>query len=283
MIKRIYRKVEYRLGPAIFGNTLGFEKNKVWRSYHNLCRQEFSTYGQELPSKAVGELKKDRLSILSRQDVTKLALQVSNYFGESDAVYSEMSTSEAVKNAKYIFEILKKAERDVINFYGSYFQPYWIKIQRTNPGKTTAASSFGWHIDDNHKELMKLFVYLNDVSESNGAFRAFPWSHSRRILLKGFRSNGEATRVAAQPIADKYLNANPRSLKILEGIAGTVLSFDNNLVHKGTAPRMGYRDAIQIPVYPSKVPLTLEMIQRALLSPQKRDYPMNPEENDFGY
>lgn len=284
MISRIRKKIEYRFGPVIFGNTLGFEKNELWRNFHDSCKKSFAA-SNNIPSHstAAKELKRDRLTILSKQEVSTLAKGVADYFGNSDDVYSEMPSEVALTFAPQIFNLLKKAESDVFSYYGSYFQTYWILIQRTTPGKTTAASSFGWHIDDNPKEFMKLFVYLNDVFDTNGAFRAFSWKHSRKILLKGFRSNGEVTRVNAQPLADNYLAKKSHALKVLEGPEGTVLAFDNNLVHKGTAPETGYRHAIQIPIYPSKNPLTLEMVERSLLSPRKRDYPQNPENNDFGY
>lgn len=285
MVKKLKAVLLYRLGPAVFSNTLSDEKNRIWRNFHKSCQQEFNIANpkRQARSKSAAELKRDRLSILSRTNVEELAIKIDKEFGDSNLVYSEIPAANAIKYADFIYTILKSAEKDVLDFYGSYFQPYWISIQRTTPGKTTAASSFGWHIDDNPKEMLKLFVYLNDVGESNGAFRAFPQKDSRRILLKGFRSNGEITRVAAQPIVDMYLRKNPKSLKILEGPAGTILAFDNNLVHKGTAPMVGYRHAIQIPIYPSKVPLNLEMVKSALLSSKKRDYPLNPYKNDFGH
>lgn len=283
MLRKFRSKYRYMLGTVVFSNSLGIKTNRTWRNFHKSCQQESRISRQISHSKGVRELKKDRLTVLSRQKVTDLARQVDNYFAESSDVYSRMPVTEAVKHSESIFKILKNAEQEVMDYYGSYFQPYWIVIQRTTPGKTSADTSFGWHMDDNPREMIKLFVYLNDVGESNGAFRAFSLRHSRRILLKGFRSDSSAVRLKSQAIADKHLQKNPQSLKVLEGPEGTVLAFDNNLVHKGTSPRVGYRHAIQIPVYPSKVPLNLEMIERALLSPQKRDYSLNPENNDFGY
>jgi hypothetical protein len=283
MLRKFKAKYWYMFGTVVFSNSLGIKTNRIWHNFHKSCQRQSRISRQISPSRLVYELKKDRLTVLSRQNVTDLARQVNNYFAESNDVYSQMPVTEAVKHSESIFKILKNAEQDVIDYYGSYFQPYWMQIQRTTPGKTTADSSFGWHMDDNPREMIKLFVYLNDVSESNGAFRAFSLRHSRRILLKGFQSNSPATRLKSQTIADKHLKKYPQSLKVLEGPEGTVLAFDNNLVHKGTAPRVGYRHVIQIPVYPSKIPLNLEMIERALLSPQKRDYALNPENNDFGY
>jgi hypothetical protein len=284
MLRRALKYFEYRFGPAIHGNTLGLEFNRNWAKYHKDCRKSISSNQLHTDDHLLKarELSKDRLSVLTQVDTEQLSKLVSDYFGDSNQVYSEMPPELSVQYTDMLFKILKQAEPYVTAYYGSYFQPYYMLIQRTTPGKTTAASSFGWHIDDNPKELMKLFVYLNDVSESNGAFRAFPWSFSRKILMKGFRSNGESTRVNAQPLADNFLSKNPGALKILEGSKGTILAFDNNLVHKGTAPRIGYRHAIQIPIYPSLVPLNKEMVRRALSSSRSHDYPRNPYINDYG-
>lgn len=134
--------------------------------------------------------------------------------------------------------VLKNSEQDVIGYSSSYFQPYLIQIQRTTPGKTQADSPFVWHMDDNPREMLKLFVYLNDVKESNGAFRVFSLKHSRRILMKGFQSNCPDARIKSQAIADSHLHKNPKSLKVLEGPERTVLAFDNYLIHKGTAPKI---------------------------------------------
>ena len=284
MLRRALKYFEYRFGPAIHGNTLGFELNRSWAKYHKECKNSY--FNNPLHSEnhliKARELSNDRLSVLTRVETDKLSKSVSDYFGDSNQVYSEMPPEISVQYTEILYKILKQAEPYVTAYYGSYFQPYYMVIQRTTPGKTTAASSFGWHIDDNPKELMKLFVYLNDVSESNGAFRAFPWRFSRKILIKGFRSNGESTRVNAQPLADNYLSKNPTALKILEGLTGTILAFDNNLVHKGTAPKIGYRHAIQIPIYPSLVPISEEMVRKALSSSRSCDYPKNPYVNDYG-
>jgi hypothetical protein len=192
MLRKFKAKYWYMLGTVVFSNSLGIKTNSIWRNFHKSCQRQSRISRQISPSKLVYELKKDRLTVLSRQNVTDLARQVDNYFAESNDVYSQMPVTEAVKHSESIFKILKNAEQEVIDYYGSYFQPYWMQIQRTTPGKTTADSSFGWHMDDNPREMIKLFVYLNDVGESNGAFRAFSLRHSRRILLKGFQSNSSA-------------------------------------------------------------------------------------------
>jgi hypothetical protein len=81
---------------------------------------------------------------------------------------------------------------------------------------TATTASFGWHIDDNPQQLMKIFLYLNDVEENNGAFRALPLHDSRKLLRAGFISNSIETRQKNQSLVQKYLQKNPDSLTISE-------------------------------------------------------------------
>ena len=67
----------------------------------------------------------------------------------------------------------------------------------------------------------------------------------------------------------------------LEGKAGTLLMFDNNLVHKGTPPVEGFRQLAQIEVYPSMKQITEGQVFNALTRPILFDYPRNPKTNDI--
>lgn len=278
----VLRKFEYRYGPYLFGNTLGFEVNRAWKNFVSDCQKVYRGKKRAGVGTPAATMQDQGLAVLGQINVEELAVAVEAYFGNDQKVYAAMDTAEAAKLAPLVFKALQSVQHEVEAFFGSHFQPYWISIQKTCPGPTSSASSFGWHIDDNPKEMIKVFVYLNDVSESNGAFRAFPWKITKKLLKDGFRSNSEMVRMANHEKINKYLEDNPDSLLVLEGPKGTVLGFDNNLVHKGTAPRQGYRLAIQIPVIPSLTPITLEQVEKALSSPGKRDYPLNPYVNDYG-
>ena len=278
----VLRKLEYRYGPYLFGNTLGFAINRTWKNFVSDCKMVYPIKNKAVTGTPAARLQDQGLAVLGKTNVDELASHVEAYFGSENKVYAAMNSAEALKLAPQVLNVIQSVQLEVEAFFGSHFQPYWISIQKTAPGPTSTASSFGWHIDDNPKEMIKLFVYLNDVSESNGAFRAFPWKVTKKLLKDGFRSNSEMVRMANHEKINKFLEANPKSLLVLEGPKGTVLGFDNNLVHKGTAPREGYRLAIQIPIIPSMAPITLEQVEKALQSPGKRDYPVNPYINDFG-
>jgi hypothetical protein len=193
-----------------------------------------------------------------------------------------LSRDRAVGLSSHIFAALECVAPHIETFYDAHFQPYWIQIQRTIPGQVESGSAFQWHIDDNPRQVMKVFVYLNDVTEANGAFRALPYHDSQALLRGGFRSWTPELRQLGQSLVEDHLKRFPDSERVLEGGQGTVLCFDNNLIHKGTLPIEGYRHVIQIEVYPSRKSLDLDAVRKSLLSPMTRDYPSDPYFNDHG-
>jgi hypothetical protein len=279
LLGRVKAKIEYRFLPAFYRNTLGIERNGFYSKYCKEMRKIYKESGNSSKmSEEIRQLRFSHLAVVGKVECDAFAKSIEKEFeGVSDPVKS-LEQEKAVKYADEIFGILKSIDSKLISFYKSYYIPYWIQIQRNNPGQAQAGSAFQWHTDDNPTGVMKIFVYLNDVKKSNGAFRAFPKWSTTYLFLRGFRSNGIQTRVDAQPLVNRYLKKYPHRLKILEGDTGTLLGFDNNLVHKGTLPEMGYRHVVQILLYPSNKPLNFQVVERALLSKRERDYPSNPYE-----
>jgi hypothetical protein len=278
-LSRIKKKFEYRFLPTFYRNTLGFEKNRYYSQYCNEMQEIYLSRGKALESsKELKLLKANHLAVIGKVDCGEFANSIEEEFkGVKDPVKS-LEQDKALKYADDLYGILKSIDTKILSFYKSYYVPYWIQIQRNNPGQVEAGSAFQWHTDDNPRGVMKVFIYLNDVNESNGAFRAFPKQSTTYLFFKGFRSNGVQTRVDAQPLVNEYFKKHPKRLKILEGPTGTVLGFDNNLVHKGTLPQKGYRHVVQILLYPSGTPLSIQSVKKALLSERSRDYPSNPYE-----
>ena len=264
------------------GNTLGVKTNLKWKRYARDCQRNYKRTASSASIAIAREIQRDGLAVIGRVDVESLLEEATNYFGNDHKLIQQMQQKDQAKMATHIYDVLTQVKEPVEAYFGSHFRPYSISVQKTMPGKVDVASSFGWHIDDNPKELIKVFVYLNDVKESNGAFRAFPWKTTKQLLAKGFRSFDSESRTKNHSWIDSFLSHNQHKLKILEGEGGTVLAFDNNLVHKGTAPQQGFRIAIQIPVIPAKEPFALSDIERALLSSRNRDFPSEPGSNDFG-
>ena len=267
-----------------FGNTLGLPVNYKWLFYHLKCRFFFQGSLKTELKEAVRQFKNERLCKIGDFPLSDLAIKVSEYFRSlnSDVSHEDIPPLIQKEYGSLLYEALSKVSPFIEMQYGSYFQPYWVAIQQSLPGVEDLSSSDSWHIDDNPKPMLKIFFYLNEVNEWNGAFRAFPWKYSKLLLSRGFKSYNPETRIKNQSMVNEFFKENRGKLRILEGKQGAALLFDNNLVHKGTLPKKSYRHVVQILIYPSVKPMTIDMVRNALESPRLWDYPKNPSLNDYG-
>jgi len=270
---------------SLYGHSLGKGVQDSWDSYHDACKAAYvadsTTDGEQAKSvTALHELGQANLGIKAPAALCKSVTAAFDKIGSKELV-SYIPRDEAGAFTAGINGVLESISPVIESFYGSYYQPYWISLQQNFPGTASASSSFAWHIDDNPRQLMKIFIYFNDVFESNGAFRAFTYPVSKQLLQDGFKSWSEKLRVENQKMVNDYFAEHPTELKVLEGTSGTVLMFDNNLVHKGTPPREGFRQLAQIEIYPSMTKLTEEQVRLSLTKPMIHDYPRDPRVNDL--
>ena len=270
---------------SLYGHSLGKGVQDSWDSFHADCTAAYRDAAalDSAQAASVTALRELGQANLGKKASPALCADVRSAFDAigSRELVSYIPREQAGQFAPGIYGVLESVAPVVEAFYGSYFQPYWISLQQNFPGTASAASSFGWHIDDNPRQLMKIFIYFNDVAESNGAFRAFTYPVSHELLAAGFMSWTEKLRSEHQQMIDDYLGQHPDDLKVLEGQAGTVLMFDNNLVHKGTPPREGFRQLAQIEIYPSTTKLTESQVRLAMTEPIVHDYPRDPRVNDL--
>jgi hypothetical protein len=270
---------------SLYGHSLGKGVQESWDLFHEACRAAYVADGspssdQAKSVTALHELGQANLGIKAPASLCKSVSAAFDKIGSRELV-SYIPRDQAGAYTRGIYDVLDSVSPVIESFYGSYYQPYWISLQQNFPGTASASSSFGWHIDDNPRQLMKIFIYFNDVAESNGAFRAFTYPVSKNLLEAGFKSWSEKLRVENQKMVNDYLSEHPSELKVLEGKSGTVLMFDNNLVHKGTPPREGFRHLAQIEIYPAMTKLTEEQVGLSLTNPLTLDYPKDPRVNDL--
>ena len=122
---------------------------------------------------------------------------------------------------------------------------------------------------------MKLFIYLTDTRESNGAFRAFDYEHTDQLLRLGMLESthpGER-RAKAQSIVPPGFD---QWLTVVEGPKGMVFLFDNNLIHKGTLPLEGKRIHVSMEIMPSPTPLTEADLLKDCEKEIAEYFPVNP-------
>ena len=180
--------------------------------------------------------------------------------------------------SSYVFNTLTKFSHSIESIFQSHFQTYWISVYKTRPGENTGDSSFAWHQDADPRPLLKIFIYLNDVTKNNGAFRTFDRQFSRSLFNKGFISNSPERRINSQKLITEDVAA---SSHWIEGPAGTVSIFEPNLIHRGTLPEEGYRTVISIEIFPSKNKLDSTNVANSLSMPIIDDFPLSPYINRY--
>lgn len=287
-------KKTHRLYLKVFGNTLGVKTNAIYWLHHNLCKLKSQSANSASPNGSpnpqlsptdvqskVDELRTRGFTRIPNIPVEALAKPVKDYFDSRtvDNGWCIMERKDAGFLAPDLYQAMKTVDQVLRAYYDSHYQYYWTEVRRTNSdGKWDANSSFGFHTDDNPKELMKVFFYLNDTYEINGAFRAFDYQVSKQLFESGFISYSSQTRVDSQKLVTPELIQ--QKLNVLEGLKGTALIFDNNLVHRASVPREGFRDVIGLEVYPSGEQMTVEHLRKSLVNPYITDYPHNPFRNE---
>ena len=106
-------------------------------------------------------------------------------------------------------------------------------------------SGGGWHRDSKNRQF-KSILYLNDVTEENGAYQIIKKSHKVLPLLDDIKTGGldyKIVRYSDQQI-NKILNKNPERLHTLTGKAGTLIIKDCSAIHRGSPLKSGIRYAL---------------------------------------
>ena len=161
---------------------------------------------------------------------------------------------------KYLEE-LQILSREIVpyleeNTFGCYLYVDKVYIYRTLK-RSSRESSYLWHHDNNPNELVKNLIYLDDVGEENSPFEFIQNEH-------GFGTLGHCTRRGAkdwypapnnsrhseQDIQNMIRYNNCSKRKVL-GKKGTMISFNNNIIHRANPVINGKRDVINIRVKPT--------------------------------
>jgi hypothetical protein len=227
---------------------------------------------------AIKKYKNDRFCILGLNNINVLKARLDSLFKQkapANVITLECLHDEQI--ATEIFRVIEQNYATIFSIFGSHFQTYWIMCYRTFPGDYERGTSFCWHQDADPKSLLKLFIYLDDTTQENGALKVFDYKNSREILINGFRSHSEQTREDSQSMVMPYAG----KATCIEGSSGLLFMFDNNLVHRGTPPESGYRTVLSIEIYPSAKRLTFSNVRNSLALPISDDFPTNPFCNKY--
>ena len=112
---------------------------------------------------------------------------------------------------------------DLVNIASNYLKTvpilYAVQLWRGKPNVIRAGSPC-FHLDGLDTSCLRVYMYLNDVSEDNGPFSILPKSASKIILNK--------TKYSGGVIADKevYSLIDRNLLNVIKGPKGTMLAGD---------------------------------------------------------
>ena len=183
--------------------------------------------------------------------------------------------------AYLLFDLFNEFSEEIKSVIGSEFQTLNIDAIKTMPYNTeNKDSSFAWHLDDEPKKLIKLFLYLDDTTSENGAFRILSGKHSKKLFCSGFVSNTPRDRIMSQSLISKEYIQNS---EWVERESGSLFCFDNSLIHKATYPLKGSRSILSINLCPSVNPLSLKNVEGSLKTPrvEHHPYPVYPWLNHY--
>lgn len=118
---------------------------------------------------------------------------------------------------------------------------WWSKANETDD-RTLNRSAQMFHQDKEFIKFIKVFVYLNDVTEENGPHQFIAGSN------KDYREHVPADYQVSQRLSDEYLASvyDPSRFISLTGQKGCVIIEDTSGFHKGMPVISGYRQILQL-------------------------------------
>jgi hypothetical protein len=143
--------------------------------------------------------------------------------------------------------ILEEAERRI---YASHVLLDKVYVSRSPICRKAPRASWIWHYDNHPREVLKVMIYLSDVTAATAPFEYL-------------RSSASGAPVLGRPLAPLYGNSripdstiddylrNGGESRVVTGPAGTMVVFDSNVIHRANLARDGHRDVLVLQLRPA--------------------------------
>ena len=233
---------------------------KTYREHYEECREVYggstvSVYDLSIVSNFL---------LFDSENFKKMIEKIEECFNSSDGCH-EGRWALCLNEWKHISEIevfcqeiMPQIEESI---FGSYLRVEFIHPYR-NKHQVTEESSWAWHYDDAPKEFIKLAVYLNDVTETNGCMQIISDPNNNVPVIETYRMDPSAVKGFPPPVfpntripfdALERIEQNGGRFHSLVGPVGTHFVFTPNIIHRGTIPvgDSSPRDAIFFFLRPS--------------------------------
>ena len=164
-----------------------------------------------------------------------------------DVISLQLRDAMAVDGVRELGEaLLPEIERKV---FAAYVIVDKVYVYRNLVTRQPEQVSWLWHYDNHPTEVMKIMIYLTDVGPLNA-----PFEYVRR------RDTGEPVQYAPRPLlgnsrvsaarVEALLASGHETVKAT-GPRGTLLIFDDNVLHRATFAKEGRRDALVFQIRPA--------------------------------
>ena len=222
----------YEVSRALYS---GKKNNSKYSSLYDLAVDE-----------DVLELNKTYHSIIGR-----LSKKIKNKFDSGDGCHTDSQAirlndwSDIKEVAELAQIVMPQIEEKVFhsNLAIEYVHPY------RNLHNAELIHSWKWHYDDCPKEFLKLFVYLNEVTEENGCLQLLQEPNKEFCVIESSRIGPQHRGAPQRPqkyqgsripeeVIQETVNSGG-SIYNLTGDAGKYALFTSNIAHRATIPKQG--------------------------------------------
>lgn len=247
-----------------YGNSLGILTNLKYAMW-KLANHKPTSLAPELKTH-LKNLREKGFCILPSKDVSKLAELVSQRFEgisrkKSPYLYLPGDKASEITEQTDLNGVFQEALDIVRAFYSTEINFHWSVFNRLHPGETIPDDSTDFHVDDCPVTSMKAMLYLTDADENSAALRILNREITKKVMKSGYLASMNANRREAMKKFASYLNDSNTS--ILSAPKGTIVLFDNNVIHKGVPPLTKPRDTVLVQFYPGHISATKSRISES--------------------
>jgi len=134
--------------------------------------------------------------------------------------------------------------------YGSYLIVDKVYVYRSPICERIPSASWLWHYDNHPREVLKVMIYLTEVTPGSAPFEYLHDPASNRPVMGAPLAPLHVSSRVPQAVVDRHV-ANGAAPTPVTGPQGTVIVFDDNVIHRGTLARTSHRDVLVLQVRPA--------------------------------
>ena len=182
-------------------------------------------------------------------------------------------------------ELLPAIERQV---FGCYVIVDKVYIYRNLVSRQPPQASWLWHYDNHPTEVLKLMIYLTDVTERTAPLEYLRHRESHKALNFVPRPMLGDSRISPSRV-QRYLDNGYEAHKAT-GPRGTTILFDDNVVHRANIAENAHRDVLVYQLRPTTFRPRARIdrcwtgsFEHVDVNPDPDDYSVRPKTRRFTY